>query len=146
MDLIETANAARRLGRVAPDAEAQLDSLFWTGARLAVYGSLAPGRQNHHIVAALGGTWSDGVVEGDLVTYGWGAAIGFPAVYLREGGPEVPVRVLASDALRRAWPELDAFEGVEYCRVLVPVWSDVSRQRQLIAVANLYEAAEDPAP
>jgi gamma-glutamylcyclotransferase (GGCT)/AIG2-like uncharacterized protein YtfP len=141
IELVDTANAARRRSRVDDDAESQLDSLFGTGDRLAVYGSLAPGRQNHHIVVPLGGTWTQGIVNGDLVTCGWGAAVGYPALYLRERGPAVPVHVLASDALRRTWPELDSFEGVEYCRVLAAVWSDDSPQRELVSVANVYEAA-----
>jgi gamma-glutamylcyclotransferase (GGCT)/AIG2-like uncharacterized protein YtfP len=142
MDLIDAANAARRAAHVDIEVEAQLDSLFGTGARLAVYGSLAPGRQNHHIIAPLGGTWTEGVVEGDLMTYGWGAAIGFPALYPRTGGPAVAVHVLTSSALRGAWTELDAFEGAEYRRVLVPVWSATAvSPRVPLTVANLYEAA-----
>ena len=144
MELIEVVNAARRRGQVALDAESQLDSRLGTGNRLAVYGSLAPGRQNHHIVAPLGGTWVDGVVEGDLTTCGWGAAIGYPALRLRSGGPPVPVHVLTSALLQRAWPELDAFEGAEYRRVLVPVWSTgTAGERALLTIANLYEAAEE---
>jgi gamma-glutamylcyclotransferase (GGCT)/AIG2-like uncharacterized protein YtfP len=142
MDLLDAANAARRRSGTAADAEAQLDSLFGTGERLAVYGSLAPGRQNHHIVEPHGGTWTTGVVEGDLLRYGWGAAIGFPALYPRPGGPAVSVHLLTSSALRRTWADLDAFEGAEYRRVLVPVWSaGVASGRVLVTVANLYEAA-----
>jgi gamma-glutamylcyclotransferase (GGCT)/AIG2-like uncharacterized protein YtfP len=149
LQLVDAANGRRtqppassdeRGGEI--DAEARLESLFGTGQRLAVYGSLAPGRQNHHIVAPLGGTWMDGVVEGDLVTYGWGTAMGFPALHVRQGGPAVPVHVLTSEALRDHWAELDAFEGVEYRRVLVPVWSPgTESERSLLTVANLYEAA-----
>jgi len=54
----------------------------------------------------------------------------------------VPAALLASDALPRAWAELDAFEGAEYRRVLVPVWSTAADDRALLAVANLYEAVE----
>jgi gamma-glutamylcyclotransferase (GGCT)/AIG2-like uncharacterized protein YtfP len=147
MQLVDAANAARRRPRAIGaergrdiDAEDRLESLYGTSQRLAVYGSLAPGRQNHHIVAPLGGTWMAGVVEGDRATYGWGAAIGFPALTLRTGGPAVGVRVLTSAALRDAWAELDAFEGAEYQRVLVPVWS-AAEPRVLLTVANLYEAA-----
>ncbi len=151
IELIDAANAARvranpradaRTGDL--DAEAQLESLFGTGERLAVYGSLAPGRQNHHIVAPLGGTWTEGVVEGDLFDYGWGAAVGFPGLHPRPGGPAVAVHVLASPALPAAWPDLDAFEGSEYRRVLVPVWSDADHAtRRLVTVANLYEATAE---
>jgi gamma-glutamylcyclotransferase (GGCT)/AIG2-like uncharacterized protein YtfP len=149
LELIDAANASRALRRTSRDeghgerdAEARLDSLFGTGERLAVYGSLAPGRQNHHIVESLGGTWTEGSIEGDLLTYGWGDAIGYPALHVRPGGPAVPVHVLTSPALRAAWPELDTFEGLEYRRVLVPVWSTAVRsERVLVTVANLYEAA-----
>jgi gamma-glutamylcyclotransferase (GGCT)/AIG2-like uncharacterized protein YtfP len=147
MQLIDAANAARRRSRVSRedcnreiDAQDRLESLYGTSQRLAVYGSLAPGRQNHHIVAPLGGRWTEGVVEGDLAPFGWGAPIGFPALRLRPGGPPVAAHVLESAALRGAWAELDAFEGPEYRRVLVPVWSAVEL-RVLLTVANLYEAA-----
>jgi gamma-glutamylcyclotransferase (GGCT)/AIG2-like uncharacterized protein YtfP len=147
MQLVDTANAARRRSRTTggernhqSDAEDRLESLYGTSERLAVYGSLAPRRQNHHMVAPLGGTWAEGVVEGYLVTYGWGAAIGFPALTLRPGDPAVAVHVLTSAALRSAWSDLDAFEGAEYRRVLVPVWS-ATEPRTLLTVANLYEGA-----
>ncbi|HTT72276.1 MAG TPA: hypothetical protein VMG32_13715 [Anaeromyxobacteraceae bacterium] len=54
----------------------------------------------------------------------------------------MPAALLASDALPRAWAELDAFEGAEYRRVLVPVWSTAADDRALLAVANLDEAVE----
>ena len=150
MALIDAANAARARvdfrGTARDDAcgaEAQLESLFRTSERLAVYGTLAPGRQNHHIVAPLGGEWTTGFVEGDLFIHGWGAAAGFPALRPRPGGPAVPIHVLASTALPAAWPDLDAFEGAEYRRMLIPVWSGASRAGQrVVTVANVYEASE----
>lgn len=145
LDLIDVVNAARRRGQHAADAEAQLESLFEVGSRLAVYGSLAPGRENHHVVAPLGGTWASGVVEGDLTRQGWGAHLGYPALRLRGGGPAVPVQVLTSEALRGAWAKVDAFEGAEYRRVLVPVWTSAGDERALLTVANLYEAARGAA-
>jgi gamma-glutamylcyclotransferase (GGCT)/AIG2-like uncharacterized protein YtfP len=149
MRLIDAANVARYVTREraaeggrTTDAEDRLESLFGTSQRLAVYGSLAPGRQNHHIVRPLGGTWTEGVIEGDLASLGRGAATGFLALRLRTGGPAVPAHVLTSPALRDAWPDLDAFEGAEYRRMLVPVWSRADRgARLLLAVANVYEAA-----
>jgi len=141
MELIDAANAARRRGQSAVDAESQLERLFAAGGRLAVYGSLAPGRENHHVVASLGGTWVSGVVEGDLAAQGWGVALGYPALRPRSGGPAVAVQVLTSEALRGAWALLDAFEGADYRRVLVPVWTSAGGGRALRTVANLYEVA-----
>lgn len=89
--------------------------------RLAVYGSLAPGRPNHHHLAPLGGTWTTGVVRGRLVAEGWGAAIGFPGLVQDPGGEAIAVQVLESQALEAHWPRLDAFEGAGYRRVSVTV-------------------------
>jgi gamma-glutamylcyclotransferase (GGCT)/AIG2-like uncharacterized protein YtfP len=149
--LVARANTARWRGHGpggarepgAADAERQLDTLFRTSQTLAVYGTLAPGQPNHHVVAPLGGEWTDGVIEGDLVSVGWGAALGYPAFRPRGGGAAVPVKVLTAPRLATAWPGLDRFEGPEYRRILVPVLSlEASGERRLYTVANLYAAAE----
>jgi gamma-glutamylcyclotransferase (GGCT)/AIG2-like uncharacterized protein YtfP len=150
--LVSAANTARgRCDRSpqadaprAADAERRLEALFRVSHTLAVYGSLAPGRPNHHVVAPLGGEWTDGLVEGDLVPVGWGAALGYPAFRTRVGGPAVAVQVLTSPLLATAWPTLDRFEGSEYRRILVPVFRvGPADARQLYTVANLYAATED---
>jgi gamma-glutamylcyclotransferase (GGCT)/AIG2-like uncharacterized protein YtfP len=146
--LLAVANAARRRNGpadpAAADAERQLDTLFRSGQTLAVYGTLAPGEPNHHVVAPLGGEWKDGVVEGDLYPVGWGAALGYPAFRPRGGGPAVAVKVLTTPALAAAWPDLDRFEGPGYRRILVPVFTPApGDERRLYTVANLYAAAED---
>lgn len=92
--------------------------------RLAVYGSLAPGRTNHHHLAPLGGTWTAGVVRGRLRAEGWGAAIGFPGLVLDPQGEAIAVQVLESEALEAHWARLDAFEGAGYRRVSVTVESE----------------------
>lgn len=89
--------------------------------RLAVYGTLAPGRSNHHEVAMLRGRWIDGTVRGHLHQSGWGAALGFPGLVLDDAGPVVPVQVLESADLLAHWERLDTFEGPGYERVLVAV-------------------------
>lgn len=89
--------------------------------RLAVYGSLAPGRPNHHHLADISGRWRDGWVEGVLHDRGWGAAQGFPGIRLERGGPRVKVHVLESYELARHWDRLDDFEGEEYCRVPIDI-------------------------
>ncbi|MCG8467891.1 MAG: gamma-glutamylcyclotransferase [Gemmatimonadetes bacterium] len=108
--------------------------------RLAVYGSLAPGEANHHLVSALVGTWIDGVVCGTLHDRGWAAGTGFPGLTWDPSGADVRVRVLESGALPAAWERLDAFEGADYRRILVPV-----RTETRVVVCNIYELAE-PTP
>ena len=151
--LIATANAGRgwngrSTGAAVPgaaDAERRLEALFGVSRTLAVYGTLAPGRPNHHVVAPLGGEWTEGVVEGDLSPEGWGASLGYPAFRPRAGGAAVAVWVLSTAALTTAWPGLDAFEGPGYRRILVPVFGPGPAEgRRLHTVANIYAAAEDP--
>lgn len=142
--LVAAANAARwqSEGSSDVDAERRLDALFGIDNTLAVYGSLAPGQPNHHVVAPLGGEWTDGVVEGDLYPVGWGATLGYAAFRPRAGGPAVAVKVLRSPLLAAAWPDLDRFEGPEYRRILIPVLTpDPPGERRLYTVANLYAAA-----
>lgn len=152
--LIGAANAARGhrdlAGRSSAsrdaDAEARLEARFRVSHVLAVYGTLVPGRSNHHVVAPLGGDWTTGVVEGELSPTGWGATLGYPAFRPRVGGAAVDVHVLTSARLPLAWARLDAFEGPEYRRILVPVFGpDAAGERRLCTVANLYAIADDAA-
>ena len=153
--LVAAANAARRQrdasgGAAGSDgcrAERRLDTLFGTSHALAVYGTLAPGRPNHHVVAPLGGEWTDGLIEGDLIPLGWGATLGFPGFRPRVGEDAVAVRALTAPSLATAWPALDRFEGPGYERILVPVFGtefcpEQAGERRLHKVANLYAAAE----
>lgn len=137
--LVRRANAMRRSSSNGGAAAALLEVPFRHSQRLAVYGSLAPGRSNFHVVAPLGGEWRTGYVEGDLHAVGWGAGVGFPALRWWPGGPQVPVHLLVSPRLPAAWPELDAFEGADYQRILIPVYAERPRGRALLAVANIYE-------
>ncbi|GAA3762027.1 gamma-glutamylcyclotransferase family protein [Terriglobus aquaticus] len=107
--------------------------------RLAVYGSLAPGKENHGQVADLRGQWLEGTVRGRLIEQGWGASMGFPALVLDGEGEVVPVMVLESDDLAGAWERLDEFEGAEYDRVLTEV-----RTAKAMVSAYIY-AAKDAA-
>ncbi|RVU06179.1 gamma-glutamylcyclotransferase [Novosphingobium umbonatum] len=88
---------------------------------LATYGTLGPGRPNHHKLAPLGGIWRDGVVRGHLVDAGWGAAMGYPALKLEPEGEEIFVQLLHCDLLPTQWAALDAFEGDGYRRVATTV-------------------------
>jgi gamma-glutamylcyclotransferase (GGCT)/AIG2-like uncharacterized protein YtfP len=111
------------------------------GRRLAVYGSLAPGRPNHYQLAALGGVWREGLVRGRFVDAGWGAALGYPALVLDPNGADVPVHILESDALPDHWARLDEHEGSDYRRVVVTVGTTEGELD-----ASIYELADDARP
>jgi len=85
--------------------------------RLAVYGTLAPGKPNHHALDGLRGQWEDGAVRGRLIQAGWAAEDGYPALVLDPNGQEVRVHVFTSADLPDHWARLDAFEGAQYQRV-----------------------------
>lgn len=151
--LIEAENA-RRMADPATihkmhesDAEQQLNAVFETNKTLAVYGTLAPGLQNYHIVEPLGGEWTEGSIEGDLQPTGWGATLGYPAFRPRVGGPILKIRILKSELLAKDWARVDEFEGPEYKRILIPVFYADTQQvsldpRRLYTVANIYAASD----
>ncbi len=89
--------------------------------RLAVYGTLVPGRVNHHELADLRGRWVQGTVHGKLIDVGWGAALGYPGLILDPSGSAVAVHLLESLDLPDHWARLDEFEGPGYRRVVTPV-------------------------
>jgi len=118
--------------------EADVETRYHAAIRLAVYGTLAPGQPNHHVISGLAGRWLEGTVRGTLHAAGWGASAGYPALRIDPNGAAVPVHLLVSDDLPANWRRLDDFEGPGYRRILVPVHADGG---ELMAVANLYEAA-----
>lgn len=89
--------------------------------RLATYGSLAPGKPNHHHLHGLDGRWFPGHVHGRLVDAGWGSALGFPGLAVDPDGGRVGVHVFESRDLPAHWTRLDEFEGPQYERVVAPV-------------------------
>lgn len=117
----ETGAAALR-GYLEPILERLVEALLdHPERRLAVYGSLLPGENNHHHVATLAGRWVEGTVEGTLCDRGWAARQGYPGFVPGSSGDRVAVRVLESSGLPEAWERLDAFEGEAYRRILAPV-------------------------
>ena len=117
-------------------AEEILNALFRTSNHFAVYGTLAPGAPNHHVLEILNGQWCEGFVHGDLLDRGWGAEHGYPALRWNPLSAQVAVKLLVSEDLQHYWQRLDEFEGSEYQRILVPVYAGDSE----VAVANIYEA------
>ncbi|MDO4904637.1 MAG: gamma-glutamylcyclotransferase family protein [Lautropia sp.] len=89
--------------------------------RLFVYGTLAPGRPNEHVLAPLGGSWQPGSIRGRLLMEGWGAIEGYPGIVLDEQGEEVAGLVFSAEGLGAFLPTLDEFEGVGYRRVVTSV-------------------------
>jgi gamma-glutamylcyclotransferase (GGCT)/AIG2-like uncharacterized protein YtfP len=107
-----------------------------TEYRLAVYGSLAPGRENHCVLSGMTGTWEKGWVRGRLHQEGWGATRGYPAIVLDPRGQDVEVQVFTSEQLPEHWKRIDEFEGPEYRRVLTEVLMDLS---VVACTCNIYE-------
>lgn len=86
--------------------------------RLFVYGTLAPGRPNEHVLADIPGQWQPATVTGTLLQEGWGAAVGYPGIVLDEHGDEIEGLVFSSEHLAEHWQRIDEFEGEGYERVL----------------------------
>ena len=89
--------------------------------KLIVYGTLAPGRPNEHILNPLNGVWQEASVRGLLHQKGWGAAMGYPGIQLDPNGSMVKGHLLLAAQLSYFWPTLDEFEGPAYQRVLTAV-------------------------
>lgn len=97
---------------------------------LFVYGSLAPGEKNHHLMAPLRGQWCRAETQGKLVRIVRGVDRGYFG--LLAGENRIEGWVMTSYQLRHHWSRLDDFEGGNYerrlCRVKV-------RTKQLDAYA-----------
>lgn len=130
--------AARSAGTADLAVETAVERAFGCAQRLAVYGTLAPGGVNHRELAGLGGRWQPGRVHGRR------AERAFPVFTWDEGAAAVDVMVLTAPRLADHWPRLDAFEGADYRRILVPVQL-AGDGRGALTVANLY-AAVVPVP
>lgn len=120
---------------------------------LFVYGTLAPGRPNEHVLADVPGTWRAATVRGVLRELGWGAAQGYPGIVLdtetandtdataedaaaddAETHGLVDGVVFSSPELAEHWDRLDRFEGPEYERVTV----DASLEDGTTVSAQIY--------
>ena len=88
---------------------------------LFVYGTLAPGRPNEHVLSQIPGTWESATVRGSLLQQGWGSALGYPGIVLDEHGDVVHGFVFSSEELAAHWDRLDEFEGDGYERTITSV-------------------------
>jgi gamma-glutamylcyclotransferase (GGCT)/AIG2-like uncharacterized protein YtfP len=110
--------------------------------RLFVYGTLAPGRPNAHVLAAVPGTWQPATVRGTLYPEGWGATVGYPGIVLDEIGSEVEGFIFSSDELAAHWTRLDEFEGAGYKRVP----ARATLEDGTIVDAHVYALTESDSP
>lgn len=110
--------------------------------RLFVYGTLAPRRQNEHLLKQLQGQWQKAYVRGKLYPEGWGAALGYPGLRLDEKGAQIEGFLFTAPTLPDYWSSLDAFEGEAYERVL----TKVSLQDHSTVEAFVYALRETPKP
>ena len=100
--------------------------------RFAVYGTLAPGEVNSHLLECIKGDWSPADVRGRF-----GRRYGYPVYTWDPDQPARTVQVFTSATLPEHWPRLDDFEGDHYRRHWVPVETAGEA-----AICNIYEAAE----
>lgn len=107
--------------------------------RLFVYGTLAPGRPNEHVLANVPGEWEPATVTGTLLQEGWGAAAGYPGIVLDQQGGEVGGFLFSSQELAGHWARLDEFEGEGYERVV----TRVKRTDGTVVDAYIYKLSGD---
>ena len=92
---------------------------------LCVYGTLAPGQVNAHVLAPLSEAWTEAQISGSLNDAGWGAARGCQCARLpdydidnmtADSHPTSVVNgvLFESEELADFWRKLDDFEGIDY--------------------------------
>ena len=96
--------------------------------RLFVYGTLAPGKENHHLLENLPGSWNKVSIIGKLLDKGWGSELNCPGIVLSSEGQEVKGYVFSSSDLSDYWPILDEFEGGDYQRVQATIKTEDNKE------------------
>lgn len=116
------------------------DLLREAETRLFSYGSLQPGQQNEHMLKNITGYWLDGFVHGERSPKGWGTHIGFPILDPDYTGlkQHVPGKMFTAPGLLQYWKILDDFEGDEYVRVPILVYT---LDPETIAIGQVYAAS-----
>lgn len=85
--------------------------------RLGVYGSLLGSGDHHAMISDLGEAVAHGRVRGRIAIRD-----GYPVMTWDNSGEDVPIEIYESRSLTNArWKDLDAWEGLNYRRTLVPV-------------------------
>jgi len=105
--------------------------------RLASYGTLAPGKINHHQLDGLTGHWTSGSIKGRLVKVDVGVHAGLIGLVIDPGAEPVHLDIFHSTDLPDHWARLDAFETEKFRRVVARVSTDDGDIE-----ASLYEIIE----
>lgn len=92
---------------------------------LIIYGSLAPGEKNHHIISHIEGNWQKATIRGQIIDNGWSVdRSGYPQFKIVEDEQKadlIDVMAFTSNQLERHWKSLDEFEASEdYKRITIP--------------------------
>ena len=115
---------------------------------LFVYGTLAPGEVNAHVLGALDGSWTRAKVRGVLCDSGWGAAHGFPGLRLfrcAASPNDAPSNFVSgllfeSEGLSGMWSELDEFEGADYrCELTQAIFEDGTTTACVVYAVDVVE-------
>lgn len=134
---LQQLNLERRVATATatPSAiEDLIEQLFGASKHLIVHGTALPENNAHDHLPCASGTWHRGVIHGAVGN----TTDGLPGFRWRPDGDGVPAWLLVSDGLPACWPQLDAFEGPTYRRILAPIWD----HNGLLAVGNTYEAID----
>jgi gamma-glutamylcyclotransferase (GGCT)/AIG2-like uncharacterized protein YtfP len=105
--------------------------------RLFVYGTLAPGEKNFHLVENINGHWESATCVGRIFTQTKGAHVGLPCFELRIDGERVDGKILSSTELIHHWGMLDKFEGELYQRRLIPVRTEQGEELEAYVYAHI---------
>lgn len=101
--------------------------------RLVIYGTLAPGRENHDVIEDLSGRYSGCTVHG-LIT----EVDGLPYFTWAPAADGLEAQLFCSNQLPEKWDDLDRFEGSGYKRRLIMATSDGG-----LSVASIYLSTAD---
>ncbi len=108
-----------------------------TSTVLFVYGTLAPGEENEHIMDGMDGEWVKAYVRGKRHNIGWGVHKGHPGFIADKEGDIVNGLLFISDDLPTNWARLDTFEGTDYKRIPIKA----TLVNGVTTVAQIYSVA-----
>lgn len=97
------------------------DNRILADMRLASYGTLAPGKINHHQLDGLKGHWISGSIKGRLVKVNAGVHTGLIGLEIDPQEDLVEVQIFESPDLVNHWERLDAFETEQFRRVVATI-------------------------